>query len=153
MDILIILLLALLAIFLVLVETLLLPGVTVAAIGALGASLYAAYYTNSIYGLTCGVVVFLVILALSIAVGLFCIRKRSLARISLNESSDSSIPSVRGLVAIGDLGLAVTRLAPIGTIIVGGNTVEAKSLGGFLDQRSEIRVVGFEDNIVLVEKK
>ena len=53
MDIIVIVLLVVLAIFLVVVEVLLLPGVTVAAFGALAAGIYAAYLTYDIAGNDC----------------------------------------------------------------------------------------------------
>lgn len=152
MDILIILLLVLFAIFLVVVEALLLPGVTIAAVGALASGIYASVLTAQLYGFGAGVTVFMVALVLSMITMVICIRKKNLSKISLKVNSDSVIPSVRESVMLGAHGVTSTRLAPMGTIIVDGNFIEAKSVGGFVDQKIAVKVIGYEDNMVLVEK-
>lgn len=152
MDILIIVLLVILAIFLVVVETLLLPGMTIAAIGALAAGMYASFLAYSLYGLGAGLTVFMGTLVLSVVTVLVCIKKRTITKLSLKVNSDSAVPSVRDTVKIGEQGVATSRLAPIGTILVNGNYVEAKSVGGFVDPKSVVKVTGYEDNLVLIEK-
>lgn len=152
MDIFIILLLILLAIFLVVVETLLLPGVTIAAIGAFVAGIYASYLTFSLYGLGYGIAVFMLALVLSIIVVFICVKKRNISKMSLKVNSDSVVPSVRDQVKLGECGVASTRLAPMGTVLVNGSYVEAKSTGGFVDQKTAVKIIGYEDNMVLVEK-
>lgn len=152
MDVLIILLLILLAIFLVVVETLLLPGITVAAIGAFAAGIYAFYLSYSLYGFGIGITVFLLILLLSLVAVLICVKKRSISKMSLKVNSDSVVPNVRELVKPGECGVASTRLAPMGTVLVENHYVEAKSVGGFIDQKTAVKIIGYEDNIILVEK-
>lgn len=152
MDVLIILLLILLAIFLVVVETLLLPGVTVALIGAFAAGIYATYLTSSLYGFGMGIAVFLLTLVLSLIALLICVKKRNISKMSLKVNSDSVVPNVREQVNIGACGVASTRLAPMGTALIDGQYAEAKSVGGFIDQKTAVKVIGYEDNIILVEK-
>lgn len=152
MDILIILLLIFLAIFLVVVETLLLPGVTIAALGALAAAAYASFLAYSLYGFGGGLTVFMGSLVLSVITVFVCIKKRNIAKMSLKVNSDSAVPSVRDVVKIGECGVATSRLAPIGTILVEGSYVEAKSVGGFVDPKTAVKIIGYDDNMVLVEK-
>ena len=153
MDIIVIALLVVLAIFLVVVEVLLLPGVTVAAVGALAAGMYAAYLTYDIVGLPIAMLVFLGSLVLSIVTVMICLRHRNISRISLDINSDSIVsPNVIDLVAIGETGTTLTRLAPMGTVMIEGKTYEAKSRSGFIDQKNSIKIIGYEDNILIVEK-
>ena len=153
MDIIVIVLLVVLAIFLVVVEVLLLPGVTVAAFGALAAGIYAAYLTYDIAGLPMAMTVFIASLVISIITVMICLRHLNISRISLEINSDSIVlPDVKNLVSMGETGVALTRLAPMGTVIIGDKSYEAKSRNGLVDPKSNIKVIGYEDNIVIVEK-
>ncbi len=153
MNILFIVLLILLAAFLVIVEALLLPGVTVAAIGALAAVIYAVVLVYADFGFGWAVATFMVAAAISLLALFYAIRKKNLSKLALRENSDSSVPSVRDSVTIGQCGVSQTRLSPMGSIIIEGKSYEAKSLSGMVDPKSEIVVVGFDDNVVTVEVK
>jgi membrane-bound ClpP family serine protease len=50
-------------------------------------------------------------------------------------------------VAVGDRGVAVTRLAQIGTAEINGKQMEVKSEDGFIDEKTPIRVTRIADNI------
>jgi membrane-bound ClpP family serine protease len=54
---------------------------------------------------------------------------------------------------IGELAHVDTELNPEGTVIVGGELWRAKSIdGAFILTRARVRVVGFENHLVLVER-
>ena len=53
---------------------------------------------------------------------------------------------------VGDRGTAVSRLAPMGKIEIAGRNYEAKSVDTYIDQRSPVEVVGFENFTVIVRK-
>jgi len=55
-------------------------------------------------------------------------------------------------VKAGDRGVAVSRLAPMGKVEIGGRIYEAKSTDVYIDQRSTVEVVGFENFNVVVRK-
>ena len=54
-------------------------------------------------------------------------------------------------VEVGAHGVAISRIAPMGTIEVNGKRYEAKS-DLLIDQREEVEVVGFENFSVLVKR-
>ena len=54
-------------------------------------------------------------------------------------------------VKAGDRGVAVSRLAPMGKVEIGGRTYEAKSQGAYVDQQRDVEVVGFENFSVIVK--
>lgn len=47
--------------------------------------------------------------------------------------------------------MTLSRLAPMGTVEIGGRIYEAKTLDGYVDPRREIEVVGFENFSVIVK--
>lgn len=146
-------LLVLLGLLFLLVELVLLPGVSVGALLTLvcyGSALYLAF-TN--FGTTVGLIVLAVILMLSIVAIIFSLRAKTWRRLSLNEEvASSSMPSPEQSLKIGDTGRALSRLAPMGKVDFDGKIFEAKSLDAYIDARSTVEVVGFENFNVIVKK-
>ena len=153
MDIIVIVLLVVLSIFLIVVEILLLPGITVAGILAFAAGIYASYLTYSLAGLPVAMGVFLIAMFLAMVAVYICMKKKNISKISLTTVTDSVVlPDVKDLVKVGDCGVTVTRIAPMGTARFEGQNIAVKSLSGFIDPKINVIIVGFEDNNVLVEK-
>ena len=146
-------LLVLLGLLFLLVELVLLPGVSVGALLTLvcyGSALYLAF-TN--FGTTVGLIVLASILMLSIVAIIFSLRAKTWRRLSLNEEvTSSSMPSPEQSLKIGDTGRALSRLAPMGKVEFSGQIFEAKSLDSYIDARSMVEVVGFENFNVIVKK-
>ena len=133
-------------------ELVLLPGVSIGAVLALvcyGSSVYLAFRD---FGPVTGTVVILVILVLSVIATVVSLRAKTWQRFSLKQQIDSS--SMRtpeeDNVRIGDRGVTLSRLSPMGKVDIGGRIYEAKSLDRYVDPRSEVEVVGFENFNVIV---
>lgn len=145
--------LLLIGMFLLAVELVLLPGITIAAIGALGACGYAIYRGFALYGTTGGLITIGAAIVLSVITLAICLRARTWRKLALNNNIDGTsqeLPQEHD-IKIGDRGTAVTRLAPMGTVAVNGKTFEAKSIDKYIDQKSEIEVVGFENFNIIVK--
>lgn len=148
----IILLLVLGALFL-LAELVLLPGVTIGTILSLICYAGAIYLAFTTFGTTIGVVVIGVVILLSLITTIFSLREKTWQRFSLKQNIDSvSNESPEMDVKIGDRGVAVSRIAPMGKIEIGGKRYEAKSADVLIDQREEVEVIGFENNSIVVRK-
>lgn len=134
-------------------ELILLPGLSVAGIGAVIAYGVAIYLGFSRYDTSGGIITIGAALALSVAATIISLRAKTWQRLSLkNEIDSTSQPLPENEVNIGDQGTTVTRLAPMGKIAIGENTYEAKSLGDlYVDPNKKIEVVGFENFSVVVK--
>ena len=148
-----IILLIVLGLLFLVAELVLLPGVTIGAILALvcyGRSIYLAFRD---YGTVAGVVVILAILLLSLVATIISLRAKTWQRFSRKQRVDSSsMPSTPDQeLQVGDRGMTLSRLSPMGTGEVGGKVYEAKSLTAYVDPRREVEVVGFENFSVIVK--
>ena len=117
-------------------ELVLLPGVSIGAVLALvcyGSSVYLAFRD---FGPVTGTVVILVILVLSVIA-------------TVVSSSMPVIPAEE--LQVGDRGVTLSRLSPMGKVEIGGRTYEAKSQGAYVDQQRDVEVVGFENFSVIVK--
>lgn len=132
-------------------ELVLLPGITIAGIGALGSYCGAAYVGYANYGTTGVVVTIAVIIVVSVIATWLSLRAKTWQKLALKQNIDSkSQESPDGPVKIGERGVAVTRLAPMGKVMIGGETYEAKAIDTFVDQQTEVEVTGFDNFSVVV---
>ena len=144
-----IILLIVLGLLFLVAELVLLPGVSIGAILALvcyGSSIYLAFRD---YGTVAGVVVILAILLLSLVATIISLRAKTWQRFSLKQRVDSATPDQE--LQVGDRGMTLSRLSPMGTVEVGGKVYEAKSLTAYVDPRREVEVVGFDNFSVIVK--
>ena len=84
---------------------------------------------------------------------LISLRAKTWQRFSLKQRVDSSsMPATPDQeLQVGDRGMTLSRLSPMGTVEVGGKVYEAKSLTAYVDPRREVEVVGFENFSVIVK--
>ena len=134
-------------------ELVLLPGVSVGALFAIicyGSAIYKAYAD---YGAVTGTVVVIAVIIVSAVATIVSLRTKTWQRLSLKQKIDSSSMEMpERSLHVGDRGTAVSRLAPMGKIEIAGRNYEAKSVDTYIDQRSPVEVVGFENFTVIVRK-
>ena len=134
-------------------ELVLLPGISVGAVLSLvcyGSSIYLAFRD---YGPVTGALVVVAIVLLSLIAVVVSLRAKTWQRFSLRqEIRSSSMPEPEKELQIGARGRSVSRLSPMGKIEIDGRLYEAKSQDRYLDPRSEVEVVGFENFSVIVKK-
>lgn len=143
--------LVLFGILFLIAEIVLLPGVSIGAVLSLvcyGSAIYIAFRD---YGPLTGIAVVLTILILSAAATFFSLRAKTWQRFSLRQKiTSASMPAPEQHVKIGDKGVALSRLCPMGKVRIEGEIYEAKSLDAYVDPKTEIEVVGFENFNVVV---
>jgi len=154
MDILIIIGLIAAGIILFLIEIFVIPGISIAGIGAFFCLIYANYFAFSNLGNTAG---FITLAASAIAcVGtlILFMKSKTLDKIALKKNITSTIDNEAELsVKKGDSGITVTRLALIGMADINGHHVEVKSVDGFIDEKTPIVVSRIADGTILVAKQ
>lgn len=146
--------LVLVSVIFLVMEIFIIPGISVCAIISIIFGGVAVWYSFSKISVTAGLITMLIwLVVLSVAIWLF-VRSKALDKMSLNtELKDTSNLYPIDKVKVGDEGIAYSRLAPMGKVTIGGSEYEAKSLDGFIDQKSEVVVAGIEDNKLIVKLK
>lgn len=137
-----------------LAEVLVLPGVSVGAILSLVCYGGAIYMAFNGYGAMAGSIVIGVIVVVSILLTIYAMRSKTWQRFSLKQNIDSvsNVTPQCDDVKVGDCGIALSRLSPMGKVVINGKTYEAKSTDVYIDQKSQIEVVGFENSNVIVKR-
>lgn len=155
LELVIVIALVLLGILFLLVEIFLLPGVTIGGIaGAIflvGGIAYAYYFIGNTAGN-------ITLASSALALGgsfVWLLRSKSLQRISLETNIDSKVDnSDLKKINVGDIGVALSRLNPIGKVMVNDFTVEGKSFNGeFIEEDAPIEVIRVDTYQLQVKKR
>jgi len=153
MSITLIIVLIVVGIALMVVEVVVLPGITVAGIaGALligcGVFLTFKWFGNAAgtYALVGTGILFIVFL-------IYVVRAKTWDRLSLHSEIDSRVNVVdTNDIKTGDRGMTVSRLAPIGKILIHDKIMEGKSEFGLIDENREIEVVYVDNTTIIVQE-
>ena len=149
-----IVLLILLGVLFLVAELVLLPGVSIGAILSLVCYGVAVYLGFANYDVTVGLVVLAVVVVLSLVAIVLSLRAKTWRRLSLSQQIKStSAAQPDSEVKIGAVGVAISRIAPMGKVEIEGHYYEAKSVDVYIDQREKVEVVGFENFSIVVRKK
>lgn len=148
-----IIILILLGIILFVIEFLLVPGITVAGVGGLILTVLGVYKAFNDYGTTTGAWVLIGTLLVSILVIAFSLRARTWRKLMLKTNIEGSVDVdiTEDQIKVGDKGATITRLAPMGKIIVNDIVREAKSIEGYIDEHTEIEIVSIEGTSITVK--
>ena len=149
----VVIVLIVLGILLFVIEFLLVPGVTVAGIGGLALTVFGVYKAFNDFGSTTGIWVLIATLLLSVFVIAMSLRARTWNRLMLKTNIQGTVDTdiTEDQIKIGDSGSAITRLAPMGKILVNGIVREAKSTEGYIDEHTTIEVVSVEGTRISVK--
>lgn len=136
-------------------ELVLLPGISIAGIGAFLAFIVAAFYGFMEYGILGGALILTVIVVLAVATVVVSLRANTWRRFSLKTTVDStSTPTpAQQNIHIGQHGITLTRLAPMGKVQIDQVIIEAKSIDSYIDPNQSVEVIGYENTVVIVKKQ
>jgi membrane-bound ClpP family serine protease len=151
MDITLVIVFMLLGIIFFLLEIFFLPGISVGGVAGVLFVAASIWYAFSHLGATAGMITIGGgVVAMGIAIWAF-LRSRALEKMALQTELDGKVDVLKGIaLSVGDKGITVSRLAPIGKVRFGIEVVEAKSEDGFIDQAVEVEIVEVSTFGVLV---
>ena len=148
-----IIVLLILGAFFLIAELVFLPGVTLGAILSLVSYGVAVYFGFERFGFVGGMLTLVAVVALALIVTVLSLRAKTWQRLALNDKvTGESNERPEATLAVGTRGVALSRLSPMGKIEVDGRIYEAKSTDVYIDQRSEVEVVGFENFTAIVRR-
>ncbi len=146
---------ALLIIFgiaLIILEFLIIPGITIAFIGGailMGLGVYISYRS---YGFGVGSYVLLGTIALFFIALVYSLRSKTWKRLALKSEINSKVNTIQEFnIQVGDKGVTVTKLSSIGKVKINNTMLEAKSLGMYIDENTEIEVVEVSKSDIIVK--
>ena len=144
--------LVLLGLFFLVAELVFLPGAALGVILSLASYAAAIYFAFMRIGMVGGFITLGIILLLSLIATIISLRAKTWQRFALkNKVEGQSMQTPAEEVRIGDCGVTISRLSPMGKVLIGGKEYEAKSAEAYIDQRTEVTVIGFENFTIIVK--
>lgn len=153
MEWIIVLMLVVIGFVLLILEFLVLPGVNVAGIIGFACVCFGVYLGYKFFGTKAGHFILLATAVGGFVVTWYALRTQTWKRLSLNSSIDSTVEGVDESVKVGDCGICLGRLAPMGKVKVGDTIVEALSQSGYIDSHAEVEVVKVNKDKIIVKLK
>jgi membrane-bound ClpP family serine protease len=135
------------------VEFFVVPGISIAGIGAVILIFSGIILAFVKLGSQEGIIALLASLFLAILMLYYALKPKTWNRISLKEDIDSkaSDTSLFDKIKPGDKGIALSRLAPMGEIEINGINIEAVSSEGFVDEGSQVEVISNNKFKILIK--
>ncbi|WP_400192638.1 NfeD family protein [Hymenobacter sp. B81] len=153
MDWLLIVVLLLFGALFVVAEVLLIPGTTIVGLAGFVLLTVGIWLSYRDLGTTTGHVLLgsaTVLVGVVVWLGL---RPQSVNRFALTTRNTARVDDVRRPdVTIGQLGRTLSALRPAGTVLFGDERREATTRGEFVNPGMEVRVLGIEQNRIVVEQ-
>ncbi len=142
-----------LGIILLLIEFLIFPGINIAGIAGtffIIAGIVCGYYYHKDLGN------YILLASITCIITLFVIafKTKTWNKFGLKSSIDSHAPTIaEGPFGAGDTGITISRLNPMGKVLINDKIIEASSLGGYINTNTEIVVISCDKNKIYVKPK
>jgi membrane-bound ClpP family serine protease len=155
MPILWIIVLLALAIILLVIELLIIPGISFAGIGAFILFVIGISIAYTKLGSQSGNITLLASILLIVITIYFALKPNTWKRVALTSTIDSKAANIEELntLKVGDIGIARTRLAPMGEIEVNGIVCEAQSIGEYINAGTEIEIIKTEQSKITIKPR
>ena len=153
MDIILVITFIVLGIVFSVLEIFFLPGVS---IGGIVGTLFTGagiWYAFAKLGVTAGWIVVAVSVLVLLFVIVYFIKGKPLDKMALDKELETNNFYDMSKVAVGDTGVTLSRLAPMGKVLINGEEYEAKFCEGFLDRGVDVVVIDIDGNVLLVANK
>lgn len=149
---LIVIILVLIGLFLINIEVIFVPGTTfVGLLGVLFAGAGVAYSFLK-FDTATGYSVLGVTLALSLATLIYFFKKKTWKLFSLHDVNEGRVnEGLTGALQVGQQGVAVSSLRPMGKAEFSGKEFEVTSLGDYVNSGTTLTIIKIEPNKILVE--
>jgi membrane-bound ClpP family serine protease len=154
MSILAIVIIIILGIFFLLLEFLVIPGITVFGIGGflfIILGIGSSYYFHSIQT---GNYTLLGTVIISFITFYFVFKQKTWKKMGLKTNITSkNEPFEVNKIHPGDLGKTLTRLRPVGKVMIGDVICEARSEGSYINENTDIEVIKVLSTQIIVKPK
>lgn len=144
--------LLLIGLALVVVEVVFVPGTTLVGIMGvifLGAAIMSTYRN---YGTDVGFYMLLGTATATAVALFFSFRSQAWSKFANKSAIDSKVnEGLTSSLALGDEGVAVSTLKPMGKVRFNSGEYEVKSLGDYVDVGTKVRIVHIQENQIIVK--
>ncbi|MEO8475153.1 MAG: NfeD family protein [Chryseolinea sp.] len=144
--------LLLIGLTLIIIELIFIPGTTVVGLLGLIFAIVGVVVTYVHHGSEIGIIVLAITLSVSLVVLFLSFRSGAWSKFSLKSVIDSKVnEGFLSSINIGDVGVTVSALRPIGKAEFNQKTFEVKTSGSYVDSGQAVKVTQIESYQIVVE--
>jgi membrane-bound ClpP family serine protease len=144
--------LILIGVALLVIEFVIIPGITIAGISGFLLVVGGLFLSYKTYGAQTGNYTLLGTVLLIGVTLYYSLRSGTWNKISLHSEIDSKVNVLNNdVIHVGDTGKAISRLAPMGKVMINGQIYEAKSVGYYIEEATEIEVIKINESNITVK--
>lgn len=148
----IIIALLLIGLTLILVELIFIPGTTVVGLLGLVFAIVGIVVSYQHFGNTVGLYVLIGMSCLTLAGLFYSFRSGLWSRFSLKSAIDSKVnEGLLASVSVGDEGITLSSLRPMGKAEFHAKAFEVKTSGGFVDSGERVKITQIDSHQIVVE--
>jgi len=146
-----IVLLILVGIALLVAEFFIFIGSAIAGIAGFILTAMGVFLAYKTYGTATGNFTLVVSIIIFLIAVYFSLRSKTWKKIALHSEIVGKVNTIEGdKIKVGDIGITVSKVAPMGKVKVNDIVVEANSTGIYIEENSEVEVVKvYESNILI----
>ncbi|BDD02874.1 NfeD family protein [Aureibacter tunicatorum] len=153
MDWLIIFFLIAIGLFLIIAEIIFIPGTTFVGLLGFALSVAGIIVSYKILGSTVGNYVLAGTLVLNLTAIYFSFKSGVWNKFALHKSNPAKVNKIETHeLEIGQSGICLSDMKPIGNIEIEGKRFEARTKGEFLDSGTKIKIIRFDKHKIIVEQ-
>ncbi len=154
MSWLLIIILIVVGVLFLLLEVLIIPGITLAGIVGFGALFIGIWQAYSSKGIVEGHITLGATIVVTVITLYFSFKSGTWKRMALKSTVDGKMDQLQGIeIKVGDEGMSVSRLAPSGKALINNEIIEVHTFGEFIDQEKELTVISVKENKITVTLK
>lgn len=148
----IVLSLLLIGLLLIIVELVFIPGTTVVGLLGLVFAIVGVVISYSHFGNDIGFYILLATLATTLLALFYSFRSGAWTKFSLKSSINSKVnEGIMASVHIGDEGITVSTLRPMGKAEFNSKTFEVKTSGNYIERGEKVKITQIESHQIVVE--
>ncbi len=151
MDLVFIIILLVAGMGLIILELVAVPGTTICGIAGVALTVWGLIEMYGGYGVFWGGLITAFDVVLCIGLLVWSLKTKTWKRFAQKEEIKSKVNELEIKVSVGDKGVTVTRLAPTGTALIGGERMEVFTSTNFVDPNTDIIVEQVEGNRIRVK--
>jgi membrane-bound ClpP family serine protease len=147
-----IVLLILVGIALLVAEFFIFIGSAIAGISGFILTAMGVYLAYRTYGTTAGNYTLLLSAVLFVICVIFALRSKTWKKITLHSEIKGKVNTIEEHgIKVGDSGVTISKVAPMGKVRVNDVVVEAKSTGIYIEENTDVEVIKIYESNILVK--
>ncbi len=138
---------------LIIVEVIFVPGTTFVGIAGFIFAGYGIYLSFDYFGTNAGFMTLGISFILSVGIMIYTFKYRAWERFASKGTMKGTVNDEKELALnVGDEGITVSSLKPIGKASFNDEELEVRSLGEFIEEKESVKVIEIDNKKIVVSK-